>query len=322
SGGGLGDELLEVAAGDLDVEPRGVRAHGRVALHHHHVRVLRQRVHVGREPRVAHLHAPEAGVRLAAAELELLDDVGDLLEAVRVVVLLGGGVADDQEGGRLEEHHLVRAAHLAEVAQVPLQQGHVGDQAVHDAAPGLVQRLVPDGGGEAGQPGGEVPAAARDQPAPAVEDRVPLLLGHQVHLVHQDEHLGVRRVLLHRLQHALVVREVLLQLGALDVEHVDEHLHAAEDQVPLGVEVGLVEGVLAAAVPQVQHQPAEEAHVRVLHVEGGRQPHRVPCQVVREDDTPHRGLSRPRLPHQDDFLFCHSPSSSNERDRLSEPEFF
>ena len=45
--------------------------------------------------------------QLGAAELELLDDVGDLLEPVDVPVLVPLGVGDDEEGGALEEEHLV-----------------------------------------------------------------------------------------------------------------------------------------------------------------------------------------------------------------------
>ena len=52
-----------------------------------------------------------------------------------------------------------------------------------------------------------------------------------------------------------------LEVPALDVEHVDEELHAAENVVPLAGEVVLVERVLPAAVPQVEDQVAEETHV-------------------------------------------------------------
>jgi len=44
----------------------------------------------------------ELGAQLGAAQLELLDDVGHLLEAVRVAVLLALAMGDHQEGGLLE----------------------------------------------------------------------------------------------------------------------------------------------------------------------------------------------------------------------------
>ena len=42
-----------------------------------------------------------------AAEFELFDDVGDLLEPVRVLVVLPLAAADHQERGPLEQQHLV-----------------------------------------------------------------------------------------------------------------------------------------------------------------------------------------------------------------------
>ena len=55
-----------------------------------------------------HLHTLKLGGHLAAAQLELLDDVADLLEAVRVPGLAAAavGAADDQEGGALEQDYL------------------------------------------------------------------------------------------------------------------------------------------------------------------------------------------------------------------------
>ena len=49
-----------------------------------------------------------------------------------------------------------------------------------------------------------------------------------------------------------------------------------EDVFPLLVKVVFHEGLLTAAVPQVERQVAQQAHVRVLHVDGGAQAPRVP----------------------------------------------
>ena len=75
--------------------------------------------------------------------------------------------------------------------------------------------------------------------------QVSLVLLHQVHLVDQAEDLGVGGVLQDGLQAGLVVVHVLLQLPALHVEHIDQHLHVPEDVVPLAGEVVLHERVLA-----------------------------------------------------------------------------
>lgn len=57
------------------------------------------------------------------------------------------------------------------------------------------------------------------------------------------------------------------QLPALHVEHIDKHGDIPEDVVLLRLEVLFHEGLLAAAVPQIQHQIAEESHVWVLHID-------------------------------------------------------
>ena len=81
---------------------------------------------------------------LGAAQLELLDDVADLLEAVNVAVRFALAVGYDQKRGPLKQQHLVGLDNLGKVEQIPLQHVHVGDQLVDDAGPRLVQRLIPD----------------------------------------------------------------------------------------------------------------------------------------------------------------------------------
>ena len=99
--------------------------------------------------------------------------------------------------------------------------------------------------------------------------------------------------------------EVLLELPGLHVKDIDEDLHVAEDVVPLRGEVVLHEGLLTPTVPEVEDQIAQEPHVRVLHVNGGPQPPRVPGDEVGEDDGPHAGLAGPRLAHQQNLLSVH-----------------
>lgn len=60
--------------------------------------------------KTTHHHALELEAGLADAELELLDDVGDLFEPVDVRVSDLGGVRYHQEGFPLEQHYLVRPA--------------------------------------------------------------------------------------------------------------------------------------------------------------------------------------------------------------------
>lgn len=58
-----------------------------------------------------YLHALELRGELGAGELELLDDVGDLLEAVRVAVLPPLAVGHHQERRALEQQHLHTYSH-------------------------------------------------------------------------------------------------------------------------------------------------------------------------------------------------------------------
>ena len=87
--------------------------------------------------------------------------------------------------------------------------------------------------------------------------------------------------------------QIFLQLSGLDIEHIDEDLNIPEDVVPLRRKVVLHEGLLTAAVPEVEHQVAEQPHVAVLHVNGGPQPPRVSRDEVGKDDGTHTGLPRP-----------------------------
>lgn len=44
---------------------------------------------------------------------------------------------------------------------------------------------------------------------------------------------------------------------------------------------------LTAAIPEIEHQVAQEAHMTVLYVDRGAQPSSVPCNVIGEDDGSH-----------------------------------
>lgn len=224
-------QLLEVLARVPNVDQRCLGRYRRIRHHHHHVRVARERVDKRRKHAVAHLHRRELGTELRAGQLELFDDVGHLLEPVAVPVLFALAVRNHQKGGPLEQQHLVRVHHVREVVERVLQRLHVRDQLVDDAAPRPVQRLVPDARPECRTL--ERARTALQVLLALLEYYVALLLRHQVHLVHEAEDLRVRRVDQQRLQARLVVVHVLVQLAALHIEHVDQHLHVPEDVVLL-----------------------------------------------------------------------------------------
>jgi hypothetical protein len=83
------NELLKVFFGRCDVElcQGGRYLRTGPGHNHHYVGVASEHIDVCSELGVAHFHSPELRLGLRAADLELLDDVGDALEPVAVVVL-------------------------------------------------------------------------------------------------------------------------------------------------------------------------------------------------------------------------------------------
>ena len=82
--------------------------------------------------------------------------------------------------------------------------------------------------------------------------------------------------------------------------------------VALRLKVVLHEGLLTAAVPEVEHQVSKEADVGVLNVDRRSEPHRVACEIVGKDDRAHRRLAGARLAHQQ-HLLQHTERSSLAR---------
>lgn len=84
---------------------------------------------------VIYLHALELRGQLGAGQLELLDDVGNLLEAVAVFVFAPLTVRDHQKRGTLKQQHLICIHDVGKLLQRALERFHVGYQHVHDARP-------------------------------------------------------------------------------------------------------------------------------------------------------------------------------------------
>lgn len=73
-----------------------------------------------------------------AAQLELLDDVGDLLKPMYVSMLLDCCMRNNQERGPFEQNNFISFADGTEFVQVALQRRYVGNERVHDVGPGHV----------------------------------------------------------------------------------------------------------------------------------------------------------------------------------------
>lgn len=85
--------------------------------------------------------------------------------------------------------------------------------------------------------------------------------------MHEREDDGVRAVAPQRGEALAVVAHVLRDVARGDVEDVDEDADVLEDRRLLGGQVRVHEGVLAAAVPEVEDEVAEEADVVLLDVD-------------------------------------------------------
>mmetsp|Transcript_15183 Transcript_15183/g.34981 ORF Transcript_15183/g.34981 Transcript_15183/m.34981 type:complete len:338 (-) Transcript_15183:133-1146(-) len=251
----------------------------------------------------AHAHAHGSGCRCHAADA---NTTAVLEHSAAVVVAPPLRLRNDQKGGPLKEYHLVGVADPTKLVEVGLQQSNVGNQIGDNLRPRLVERLVPDGCPKALK----VLHPARqtgflDELLAVLQNGLPILLRHQIHLVDEQKDPGVRGVLLDGLQDTAKVVKVLLGRLALDVKDVDEELDAAKDGFPVTLEIRLVKGVLSAAVPQVEDQSAQKSDVVVFDVEGGGQAGGVACQVVGENNASHRGFAAVGFAHQQHFLLRH-----------------
>mmetsp|Transcript_1388 Transcript_1388/g.3083 ORF Transcript_1388/g.3083 Transcript_1388/m.3083 type:complete len:213 (+) Transcript_1388:69-707(+) len=138
------DHLGEVGASSPKVYGCGRRGDRKVRHHHHDIAVREERLDSGSEFIILHLEVAEIGLRLLAAELKLLDDVGQLLEAVAVLDGLGQRMRDNEEGVLLENHDLVSLQNLTHEVQVILQDLRIWNEHCHNLCPGFEKRVIPD----------------------------------------------------------------------------------------------------------------------------------------------------------------------------------
>ena len=96
--------------------------------HDHDVRRCREPLNICRKLLILDDHRLKFVICFDARQLELLDDVGDLLEPMLIFVLLCIVVRDHEEGGPLEEDYLVSVEGLAECLEVLLQGLDVWEQ--------------------------------------------------------------------------------------------------------------------------------------------------------------------------------------------------
>ena len=171
---------------------------------------------------------------------------------------------------------------------------------MHDLRPCLIQRLIPDTGGEILLDLHFLPLShLLDLPHLLLDLLVPLLKRHLVDFMDQHKDNGVLAVLLNALQGEFPVLKTFLEPLSmiLDLKDVDEHLDTSEDGLLLHEEVLLHEGILSSAIPKVQGQSAHELELVLLPLHGVAYLLGVLGGEVGEDHRVHGGLSRTRVAH-------------------------
>ena len=88
----------------------------------------------------------------------------------------------------------------------------------------------------------------------------------------------------------------------LNVKHINKHLNSSEDGFPLYGKILFHEGVLSAAVPEVEGESAHELDFVLLTFDGVSDFTSVFGRKVGEDDRVHGGFAGTGVPHEEHFL--------------------
>ena len=178
--------------------------------------------------------------------LEGLDDIGELLKAVRVRVTLtevrcDGG--DGKESGALEQNDLLGVGHMGEFTEISLDGLQVWNERVDDPPPSLVESLIPDARGvRMNVKGAGLLANAVNT---LVVDALSKIVLDEVHFVDEAENDGGWTILLEGFDDLAICDEIALEVTRFNVEHVDQDGSFGEDVLALGGKVALVEGILS-----------------------------------------------------------------------------
>lgn len=157
--------------------------------------------------------------------------------------------------------------------------------------PGLVQALVPDGCRKGREFNGARVSADRvdvlgglllDGAHALVVDGFAGGRDNKVHFMYEDVDLGGGRVLEEGGQDGHVGCQVAVYVARFNVENVDEDADVGEDVDALLREVVLHEGFLAAAVPEIEGEVAEEFYVGEVDVDGSAAVGEVDFDLVTE----------------------------------------
>lgn len=89
---------------------------------------------------------------------------------------------------------------------------------------------------------------------------------YKIHLMHQQEYGSVRAELFKPIQAIAVILEVLVHPACLYIEDIYHNPDMLEDCGLLSGQVRIHEGILAAAIPQIENEVPKEAYVVLLDI--------------------------------------------------------
>lgn len=93
-------------------------------------------------------------------------------------------------------------------------------------------------------------------------------LANKIHLVYKEEDGRIRAELPQPFKAFSIVVQVFVHLAALHVKNIDEDPNVLEDSCSLRGEITVHEGILSAAVPQVEDEVPQETNMILLNVNG------------------------------------------------------
>lgn len=226
---------------------------------------------------------------------------------------------NSQASRPLEKRGLSRSNDLGQRIQHISQCHRIRYQIMNNLRPRLKQTLVPDACSEETQ---RRDTRKRARPRSDLIDLLFVALVaegaqvfNQVHLVYADPDSTARRYpllilrtpasnpveLSQRPTDPLKRIQIPQEPPTLHIKHVHAHRHVRKYLLPLRLQERVHESVLPSAVPEVQGQVVQEAHVGVFDVDGCAQTPHIPRDVVAENYGAHGGFASAGAAHEEEF---------------------
>ncbi len=92
--------------------------------------------------------------------------------------------------------------------------------------------------------------------------------------------------------------QVTSKVFGCNVEHENKHLNVFENVFALSLEVLLHEHILTTAVPKRKHKVPQKSNTMLIDIDCESYAICVSCEVVSENDRPHRRLASAHATHK------------------------